>query len=585
MSLHPPAAAAAATDAFAATRARKKDYIRRGTSLRNDRRSFWDPLFMDLADNILPRRGRFFMNEQNRADLGAAKKRKLINSKPTVSARTLRAMMMNGIASPSRRWFVGTVNDEVILEQQEVKDWCFAVESKMRETLKKSNIYQCLDNVFGDLGTFGTTALYVEDDVESDVRGYVFPVGSYSLANSARLAVDTCFREVAMTVRQLVEQFGIDACSNRVQDAYRDRTRHEEWVQVTHLIQPNAEYEPGKIGPKGMKFSSCWFETAAGEADDKFLREGGYQENPLMTPRWNVTGEDVYGTDCPGMEALGDAKVLQLTERREEQAFDKVVNPPMAGVGLIGMRSSTLAGDVTHLDGAGGKFEPAMKVEATALSAFREKIARLEAAIEQAYFADLVLMFQRIEAGKMTATEVTARQQEQMQLLGSVMERLEEELLRPLLYRVFMILWRNGKLPRPPEALRGIELKFDFVSVMSQAQKLLSTANIERLLSLIGNLAAIFPNVKDKLNEDQAVDEYADALAVQPSIIRSDDEVAAIRQQRAQAQAARMQAQQMAAAAQGAKVLSEADTSGDNALTRLMGNVTGSPAPGSPAIH
>ncbi len=562
---------------------KKQEYLKRGATLRNERRASWDPLWMELSDNILPRRGRFFMNEQNRADLGADKKRRLINSKPTIAARTLRALMMSGMSSPARRWFLGTVSDAALKEVASVKAWCVAVETWIRDTLKKSNIYQCLDNVYGDLGTFGTSALYVEDDLEAGIRGYVFPIGSYSLANNARLEVDTCFREVAMTVRQLVEQFGIENCSQVVKD-HHENNRFDQWIQVTHLIQPNTDYEPGKLGTKGMKFSSCWFETAsAGAPDDKFLREGGYAESPLMTPRWNVTGEDVYGSDCPGMEAIGDAKVLQLTCRREEQAFDKVVNPPMAATGLIGQRSSTLAGDVTQLAGVGGKYEPAIVINPSALTEFAKKIDRLERSIESDYYADLALMMQRIEGGKMTATEVTARQQEQMLLLGSVMERSEEELLRKLLYRVFMIGYRSGQLPPAPEELRGVELKFDFVSIMSQAQKLLSTANIERMLSLVGNLFAVQKDVMDKINTDQAIDEYADALAVPPGIIRSDDEVAMMRQQRAQQAQQVAQAQQMAAAAQGAKVLSEADTSGDNALTRLLGNVTGSPTPGARA--
>lgn len=223
-----------------------------------------------------------------------------------------------------------------------------------------------------------------------------------------------------------------------------------------------------------------------------------------------------------------------------------------------------------------------MTIHPQALVAFEAKIREYESRIDSTYYGDLTLMLQRIGAGKMTATEVTARQQEQMLLLGEVMERLENELLRPLLFRVFMILYRLGRLPPIPEELQGVELKWEFVSVMAQAQKLLGTANIERLLSLVGNLFAVKPDVMDKIDTDQAVDEYADALAVPPSVVRSDDEVAEIRKAKAEQAAAAEQAQKMAAAAQGAKVLSETDTSGDNALTRLMGNVTGVPAPGTP---
>ena len=568
-----------------ARRKRKAELHARFMALRGERQSNWDPEYSDIADCILPRRGRFFTTEANKGSFGRERKRLIINSKPTIAARTLRALMTSGMASPARRWFLGRVADASFKEVAAVMEWSYQVELLIRDTIKKSNLYQCLDNNMGDLGTFGTSVLYVEDDLESEVRGYVFPIGSYVLANSPRLKPDTVMRELMMTARQLVDQFGEDNCSTQVMADYKNN-RKDAQHEVIHVIEPNTDYIPGKLGTVGMKFSSCWFESkTVADIEGKFLREGGYHECPVMPVRWNVTGEDVYGSDCPGMEALPDARALQHTGKREEQAFEKSVNPPMAGpTSLIGQRSSLLPGDMTYVDTmtGGQQFAPVMRVEPGTLERFAMRTARLEAAVESAYYADLALMFQRINQGTMTATEITARQQEQMLLLGSVAERSEEELLRPMLDRIFMILWRNGKIPPPPEQLVNADFKYDFVSVIAQAQKLLGLANLERFAAMIGNLVAVIPDVIDKLDSDQLVDEVADILAVQPGVVRSDDEVAAIRAKRADAQAQQAQIQQQAAAAEGAKVLSQADTSGDNALTRLLGNVTGSPSPGTP---
>ena len=52
--------------------------------------------------------------------------------------------------------------------------------------------------------------------------------------------------------------------------------------------------------------------------------------------------------------------------------------------------------------------------------------------------------------------------------------------------------------------------------------------------------------------------------------MRSNDAAAQIRQQKQQAAAAQAQQEQLAQASQSAKNLSQTDTSGDNALTRLM---------------
>jgi len=158
-----------------------------------------------------------------------------------------------------------------------------------------------------------------------------------------------------------------------------------------------------------------------------------------------------------------------------------------------------------------------------------------------------------------------------------VMERLEDELLRPLVERVYGVLLRTNAIPPPPMELEGQELKIDYISIMAQAQKLLGTANIERLATFVGHLVGVDPTAIDKLDLDQTIDEYSDAIGVPANIIRSDDKVAEIRASRAEAAAKQAQAQDAAAAAEGAKVLSETDTGGDNALNRLLGNLSSPP--------
>jgi len=103
--------------------------------------------------------------------------------------------------------------------------------------------------------------------------------------------------------------------------------------------------------------------------------------------------------------------------------------------------------------------------------------------------------------------------------------------------------------------------------MLAQAQKAVATGSMERLADFIGNLSAVKPEVLDKLDSDQTVDEYADMLGVPPGVIMSDDEVEGIRSARQQQQAA-MQAAETAKVgaeavnqgAQAAKVLSEADS-------------------------
>ena len=80
----------------------------------------------------------------------------------------------------------------------------------------------------------------------------------------------------------------------------------------------------------------------------------------------------------------------------------------------------------------------------------------------------------------------------------------------------------------------------------------------------------VWPEARHKVDAAKAVDEYAESLGVDPSLVRGDDEVAARVQ--ADAQAAQ-QAQAMEAAQQGvdmAKTASEAEIEENNALGNVM---------------
>jgi hypothetical protein len=125
-------------------------------------------------------------------------------------------------------------------------------------------------------------------------------------------------------------------------------------------------------------------------------------------------------------------------------------------------------------------------------------------------------------------------------------------------------------IPRPPPDLEGIPLRVEYVSIMAQAQKLIGIASLERTSAYVGQIAAFKPEIIDKVDWDQAVDEYGDMTGVSPRVIRPDDEVEGIREDRAAQEQAAVRSQQMREEAAGAKDLASADLEGDNALTRLL---------------
>ena len=535
------------------------------SALRRERESFV-PHWRDLSDYVLPRRSRFTLAERNRGD---RKNQKIIDSTATLSARNLQAGMMSGLTSPARPWFLLSTPDPELAEFGPVKMWLDDVTRRLRTVFLKSNLYNALPLLYGDEGVFGTAAMAVlEDDIDV-IRCHTFPIGQYCLSQNSRLSVDTFMREYSMSVRQLVQQFGKDKVTGRTRGLY-ENGNYEEWIDVAHLVMPNEDYNGGKALAKFKKFASVYWEVGADE-NEGMLSESGFDEFPIMAPRWSITGEDVYGTS-PGMDALGDIKQLQAMQRRMIQAIDKMVNPPMtAPMSLRGQKASLLPGDITYVDGQQGQatFKPTHEVRIP-LQELQMLIGETSQRVRRCFYEDLFLMLANSDRRQITAREIDERHEEKLLMLGPVLERQNEDLLDPLIDRTFAVMLRKGLIPPPPPEIEGTDLKVEYVSIMAQAQKLVATAGVERFVGFAGNLAAAYPEILDKVDMDQVIDEYGDMLGVPSKIVRPDEMVTAIRQQRADAARQQQQGENLMRAAQGAKTLSEADTSRESVLSKIM---------------
>lgn len=533
--------------------------------LKQERTSF-ESHWIDLSDYISPRSSRFLVSDANRDN---RRNTKIVDPTCTLAERTLASGMMSGITSPARPWFRLALPDPAMMDFGPVKMWLETVQNRMNDMFNKSNLYQSLPIVYAQLGTYGTAAMAVLEDDEDIIRTYPFPIGSYYISNSSRLSVDTVFREFRMTTRQLVEQFGLDAVSETVKSQWNTGNT-EGWHDVIHAIYPNMNRATGKLNAKNKRFKSVYFEKGG---EDKVLRESGYDEHPVLAPRWEVNGEDAYATNCPGMTALGQVKALQLEQKRKSQLIDKATNPPMIGPSsLKTQRVSLLPGAITYVDQITGQdgLRPAYLVNPNTGDLLND-IQDTREIIRSAYFVDLFLMLQNINTRSMPVEAVNELREEKLLMLGPVLERLNDEFLDPLIDRAFSIMTRKGMLPPAPEVMQGMPLRIEYISVMAQAQKAIGVSSIERFVGFVGNVAQAKPEALDKLDVDQLIDTYADSVGVSPTVVVPDEKVQQIRQQRAEQQ---QQAQQMAmaqAAIAGAKDLSQAKLDQPSALTAIAG--------------
>ncbi len=440
----------------------------------------------------------------------------------------------------------------------------------------KSNLYNCLHTLYRELGVFGTAALWVDEDEEDTVRGYTLTAGEYWLASSRRLAVDTLYRTVWWTVRQIVDTFGRDSVSPGIRAAYNAGQLDLE-PEIVHAIEPNPNtVRGGNHDWNGqvsshLLYRSVWFERGQ-QGERPLLRISGYAEFPCMAPRWDVVGSDTWGSG-PGWTALGDAQQLQVQQRRKVEAVDRQVKPPMVGPPSIKNEPATLLpGGITYVaDPSGQGFRPAIDVRID-LGALGADIAETQERIKRAFYADLFLMMAESDRREITAREIDGRHEEKMLTLGPVLERLHDELLDPLVRRVFNIMSRNGGIPPAPQSIRATHLQVEFISLLASAQKAAATGAIERFWQFGAQIGAVRPEALDRLDPDGTMDAYADMTGVPTAVMVDLKKAEALRQARAKTQAQQAVLEQGLSLVKGVKTASEIDVGGGmNAVQAMLG--------------
>lgn len=504
-----------------------------------------------VSQYLDPTRGRFDEGDSRRT---AAKRSraKIINARATRGLRIMTAGFMGGHTSKARPWFRITVPDPTMAELPQVKVWCDDVAQRIRDVLARSNFYTALPNFYTERHAFGVAAMAALEDDEEVVRFYPFTVGTYAIGLNHRNRVDTFWRCYTMTAKQLKDRFGEANLPQRVKDALKDKP--DTTFTVESLIEPNPDAKEGMRGPMARPWRQVDYIPGTDSEPHGYLFHGGHYENPILATRWGAVGDEVYSTS-PAIDALGDIKQLQYLEGQKLKLLDKMADPALTAPDFMrGRRASTNPGEVVYVTPLQtAKVEPLYAPNHGALQQVMAEIQAVGERVDQAFMVDLFRMLDFLDDRQRTAYEISERKEEKIAMLGPALESLTDEVLDPVIVRVYSIMERRGLIPEVPDVLDNVPLRIEYTSVMAQAQKAAGTGTIERVFGFAAQLfqatGGTRPEVFDKLDFDQAIDEVHDQQGAPARIVRSDDEVEAIRAGRQQ----QMQMQQMAAMAPALK--------------------------------
>lgn len=551
--------------------------------LRVNRYSWWVH-WRELADYFLPRRYKWLITP-NMMGRGSPINQHILDSTGAIYAQRLAAGLVSGKSGPTSPWFRLKVGYTDSTKTTPVSLWLAECERLLYLIFSESNFYNAIAVFYHDLVVFGTASMLIYDDFKTVINCINPCAGEFYVDIDGNYRPRIFNREFTMTVDAVVSRWGIDNVSPSVRQLYEDRygANRTREIIIGHSIEPNNDGNAVKFGfDPAAEFREAYWEwggttSPQGGVNTQpyFLERRNYYEQRAIIGRWDLVSNDPYGRS-PAMDALPDQKQVQLEQRRKAQAIDKMVNPPLvADIQLKNMPANLTPGGITYVQGFAAQGKPGFaSVYETKfpINEIVQDLMEVKQRLAQTFFNDILRVASQYETrSNVTAVEWDLRKSESLVMLGPVLERIDNEVLKPIVETVFAIANRAGILPPAPPKVQGQMLNINFTGMLYQAQRATEASSIERVLGLAGQIVGVVPEIMDNIDTDYSLEKISSLLNNDPKMIRSDDALAAIRKQRADANA---QAQQAAIAQQlsaGAKNLAQSPVSSGNMLGQMMG--------------
>ncbi|OCA02160.1 portal protein [Akkermansia glycaniphila] len=418
---------------------------------------------------------------------------------------------------------------------EEVKEWLAACTDVARKALAGSNFYTAAYEHFANRSAYGCGCMYAG---WSDKRDMLFfreeVVGSYCLQEDAEQFVDTVFREFNLTPRQAVQMFSgdDDHLPDVVQKNAADEKKQDEEEQYLHAVFPRTDGY-GKAGNRGMPFASVYVHVKS----KSIVHEGGFERMPYLTSRWLRWENGPYAIS-PGIFALPVAKQANFLEAMTDLATENATFPRvLAPDALIGSIDHSPGGITPFNPNNGEVAKPSTWMTESGYQFDKDRVEDKRNIIENMFFVPLFKPILQ-EDKRMTAMEVSARQQESLGMFHPIFARFSSEFLTPMLLHVFCLLYDHGMFTKPPasfskqasggQAFIGVP-NVSFSSKIALAIKAQQMGAFQSLSEILLQVAQVSPEVLDNVDFDRFVKDASRIMGLDPDWMKKSKAVQELR--------------------------------------------------------
>ena len=522
-----------------------------------------ESVWQEIRDYMLPNRPSFTSKETS----GKKTMEKIFDGTAIDSINVCKAGINGMLTNAALPWHSIEMVDRVLNKESSVQDAIMEVNEVMSSEYHTSNFYTNIDGVYEEVIGFGESGLFIGEGKKTALNFQTIPLKQIYTDEDSEGNVDTVYRYYTMTARQARQEWPNETLSPQMMKALENKGKQKDTeFNIIHLIRPRSDREIDTKGNFKQNKENKPVLSAYIVEEEKFvIDEGGYDEMPYAVPRLFLMSGDGYGRGM-GWNALPDTKMLNTMERTGIRAWQKATDPPLVlpdeGMSLP---VKTGPGGVTYnsnWDKQGADAKPLYGTgQFQMMPNFEQKCEQKRDQIREFFFYK---QFRTQQEGQpRTAQEIIQISSENLKILGPLLNRFMEELLKPIIIRSFWILYRLGKFPKLSAVMEQkqapVEFKIVYLSPIAKAQRLYESQELQNAFTMLMPMAQIKADIVDRVSSDKYYDAMIELYPALGKVSATKSQVTAIREGRAAAQAEAKQTQDAGNVLQGAQMASETD--------------------------
>ncbi len=490
----------------------------------------------EIAEFMLPNQGGRFFDDTSK---GQKRDQRVFDSSTITYCRDLANSLHSTITNPSSEWSKLRFRSDEFNDDPDGMMWLQHATKVFHSTINDSNFDIQVGEGYQSYCGLGVMAIFHEEKEDGGFNFIAWNLAEIAYCENALGEVDTCYRKFTMKLNQLVEMFE-DKLPEDVKDAAKVNPLRE--MTVYHCVYPRA-YDEVKYNDIGRASANerPFISSYVLEKGTVLLREDGYYEFPVYVPRWSKLPGEIYPFG-PGHVGRADCRTLNKLKEEDLKSVALACRPP-----YITTQNNVISADlrpahetvVRNMDEF-KQFETHARFDVT-----ESKINQLQQSLKSVFYIDKLMLPPRTETGEMTAYEIQQRLSQMQVVLGPVLSRLNFEFLSKLVSRSIKILQRNRMIAPIPDSLKakleqrgtdGLDYDVLFVNSLARSQQLEELRNVQTWLQETLQMAQLNPAVLDKINFDEVLNYSSRVRNIPEQFVKSDEEVASLRDARAQQQ-------------------------------------------------